>query len=411
MTPNEEWDLRPAYRANYPVMGDYHNQYKYMKNLPEDNPGHYLPWTETRFRETIEIPHLSMLSIDMDSTFGYDIYCENKDLIDEMSHRIGYNFTVTTAKRNGNKLLVKIKNIGLAPAFFDINLCAELTDSNGNKIADFGIPVKIEKGTFRDGTTQAYVFEYDGVLKTDANICISMYESEKSLDKYKDPTVKFDNKNSFSNNRLKLGEIKPEEINPDNQVTLESQGIYVMAADNRHFLCGMVVNSSDKDSVEYSWWACKDEGKTWIKIKDWTLANEWLDWIPEEYGDYVVVGKARINGQSDTEVASSTYYFYHPYIKGICQLPYEEEGGGYLIGIESYEYIGTDYTYEMLILDCTLLAQGKDAWVYTTGKCTGANHCLWTIWQPQYGYYWTLFRIYDGNGKLVDEQCYGFENI
>ena len=65
----------------------------------------------------------------------------------------------------------------------------------------------------------------------------------------------------------------------------------------------------------------------------------------------------------------------------------------------------------MLILDCTLLAEGKDAWIYTTGRCGVAEgNALWTVWQPQYGYYWTLFRVYDANGEMIDQDCYGFVN-
>ena len=66
----------------------------------------------------------------------------------------------------------------------------------------------------------------------------------------------------------------------------------------------------------------------------------------------------------------------------------------------------------MLILDCTLLAEGKDAWVYTTGQFTvDQGNAGWTIWTPEYGYYWTLFRVYDENRELLDEACYGFENV
>ena len=102
-----------------------------------------------------------------------------------------------------------------------------------------------------------------------------------------------------------------------------------------------------------------------------------------------------------------------PIIKGKCQMPYSgEQGTGYLIGVESYDNPGQKYQYEMLILDCTLLAQGKPAWTYTTGKFTvSQGNAGWCIWTPQYGYYWTLFRVYDENGVLIDEQCYGFENI
>lgn len=102
-----------------------------------------------------------------------------------------------------------------------------------------------------------------------------------------------------------------------------------------------------------------------------------------------------------------------PIIKGKCQMPYSgAQGTGYLIGVESYDNPGQKYQYEMLILDCTLLAQGKPAWTYTTGKFTvPQGNAGWCIWTPQYGYYWTLFRVYDENGVLIDEQCYGFENI
>lgn len=99
-------------------------------------------------------------------------------------------------------------------------------------------------------------------------------------------------------------------------------------------------------------------------------------------------------------------------IKGICQMPWWGEGGGYLIGIESYINPNQSYTYEMLILDCTLLAEGKDAWIYTTERCyVSEGNALWTIWQPQYGYYWTLFRVYDENGNIIGEECYGFANV
>ncbi len=100
----------------------------------------------------------------------------------------------------------------------------------------------------------------------------------------------------------------------------------------------------------------------------------------------------------------------HSYIKGICQMPNPDGTGGYLIGIESYDNPNNSYQYEMLILDCTLYAQGKPAWIYSTGKCGAPGNCLWTIWKPKYGYYWTLFRIFDKNGNMLDEACFGFVN-
>jgi len=211
LTPNEEWDLVPAYRANLPTMADNHNTYEYMLDKDGTLSKEYLKWTPERFRETIEIAHLSIYALDQEGYGSYKFYSEQKPLIDEMSKRLGYNFTVTSAKRNGNQLLVSIKNTGVAPAFFDITLCAEITDAEGNKVEAFGEAIKIEKGTFRDDTEQTFLFEYDGTLAEDAIISLAMYESSKlpatksrARASVQNPTVKFDNKNAISNNRLML---------------------------------------------------------------------------------------------------------------------------------------------------------------------------------------------------------------
>ncbi len=204
LTPNEEWDLRPAYKANLPTMADNHNTYEHMLDKEGTLSKEYLKWTPKRFRETIEIAHLSIYALDQEGYGSYKFYSEQKPLIDEMSKRLGYNFTVTSAKRNGNKLLVTIKNTGVAPAFFDIDLCAEITDAEGSKLGDFGNPVRIAKGTFADDTEQTYLFEYKGTLDEDAVISLAMYESDNSLVAGKNPTVRFDNKNTLSTNRLML---------------------------------------------------------------------------------------------------------------------------------------------------------------------------------------------------------------
>lgn len=194
--------------------------------------------------------------------------------------------------------------------------------------------------------------------------------------------------------------------------TLTANRIEVMDSDPTiGFVAYLVTNAVDIDDVEFSWYGSSDGGKTWFTILGWTAGDDGVVALPNKYGDYLIVAKARKIGNDATTVSSSFTYGYHPAIKGICQMPYTGEGGGYLIGIESYDNPNHAYTYEMLILDCTLYSQGLPAWVYTTGRCGAPDTCLWTIWQPQYGYYWTLFRIYDGNGKLIDEQCFGFENI
>lgn len=193
---------------------------------------------------------------------------------------------------------------------------------------------------------------------------------------------------------------------------LKANDIIVTESDPRYgFIMFLQTNAIDTETIEYSWYASKDDGKTWVMLSDWEKGADGIIAATNQYGDYVIVGKARKAGDNSTVVQYSTTYGCHPAIKGICQMPYTGEGGGYLIGIESYENPNHAYRYEMLILDCTLYAQGKDAWIYTTGQCYAPDTCLWTIWQPLYGYYWTLFRIYDENGELIDQQCFGFENI
>lgn len=193
---------------------------------------------------------------------------------------------------------------------------------------------------------------------------------------------------------------------------VSATGIYCMQT-GPSIVAGMVLEKGNvSNDIEYRWLACDESSpENWFEISPWTLNNEWLNWTPDKSGNYVIVCYARIAGNPASEVSASFGTPYYKNIKGICQMPYEGEGGGYLIGFESYDNPNGDYRYEMLILDCTLLAQGLPAWTYTTGQCGVPENCLWTVWQPQYGYYWTLFRLYDGDGNLIDEVCYGFQNI
>ena len=194
---------------------------------------------------------------------------------------------------------------------------------------------------------------------------------------------------------------------------LTTTGIYC-ASNYPSIQAGINIQKSNpSDVVEYKWVGCNNnDPEHWFEVSPWTKNNNWMNWTPKESGGYVFVCYARIVGQPETEIQYAFGTEYHKQIKGICQMPYTGEGGGYLIGIESYDNPNHKYQYEMLILDCNLYMQGKDAWVYTTGKCGADGNCLWTIWQPVYGYYWTLFRIYDSStGELIDEACYGFANV
>lgn len=92
-------------------------------------------------------------------------------------------------------------------------------------------------------------------------------------------------------------------------------------------------------------------------------------------------------------------------IKGTCQMP-NPNGTGYLMGIETYDNPNHENQYEILIYDCT-----AQAWCDTSGKNKVDGKCYWWEWQPKYGYYWTLFRVYDKDDNVLDEECYGFTNV
>ncbi len=207
------------------------------------------------------------------------------------------------------------------------------------------------------------------------------------------------------------GDISEEENIILSGTDISLNGIYVQENNNEHILAGAVLDNPNDTSVEYRWIACEDQGTEWFEISSWKTDMEWLDWTPEASGDYGIVVQVRKTGE-ENYIETSISISFHKYIIGQCQMPYSGEGGGYLIGFESKENPNQSYNYEMLILDCTLLAEGKDAWIYTTGKCGVAEgNALWTIWQPEYGYYWTLFRLFDADGEMLDEVCYGFQNI
>ncbi|MBQ9234026.1 MAG: glycoside hydrolase family 9 protein [Lachnospiraceae bacterium] len=198
---------------------------------------------------------------------------------------------------------------------------------------------------------------------------------------------------------------------------LSISGIYVVSQDRTSIVMGASTNYSDLSDVDFSWYACKD-GENWIMIQDWTRGNQWMTWTPSSCGDYVVLAKARLSGDDSTIVTAVGNVSHHSYIKDKCQMPYWGEGGGYLIGFESYENPNQEYQYEMFVMDLSLLAAGSPTpWVHRTypiklvaGATPEDGKTLWTIWQPEYGYYLTPFRLYDKDGNTIDEVCYGFAN-
>ena len=205
-----------------------------------------------------------------------------------------------------------------------------------------------------------------------------------------------------------------EELEEDSNVVLQGSlttvGILMIENNNEHILAGAVADKSVGD-LEYRWIACKNGESNWFEISPWMLNCEYLNWYPDNSGAYTICAEVRAKGGTESIQAFEGVDF-HKYIKGICQMPNPSEEGGYLIGFESKDNPNQSYRYEMLILDCTLYAKGLPAWTYSTGQCGVADgNAFWNLWQPEYGYYWTLFRLYDSNGNMLDEACFGFENV
>ncbi|MBR4513870.1 MAG: hypothetical protein IKO61_03165 [Lachnospiraceae bacterium] len=197
--------------------------------------------------------------------------------------------------------------------------------------------------------------------------------------------------------------------------------IFVQKLDKNGVTAGMTYKTNGSCDVEFKWIAkrAEDEEKgTWETISDWKLNNEWLNWTPKKYGTYTLCVQYRVPGNPSSTGQYMIEIEYHPHIKDKCMTYYTGPGGGYLIGFESYDNPNQSYKYEMFVMDLTLLANGSPSpWVHRTGAirlAKGANpsdgKTMWTIWQPKYGYYLTLFRLYDKKGNIIDEVCYGFVN-
>lgn len=189
-----------------------------------------------------------------------------------------------------------------------------------------------------------------------------------------------------------------------------SSSIYLYNHSYNNITAGLVVDNAQPYELDYMWMGYDINKNRWFVISDWAYGNEWCSWNPGKTGDFLLLGRARWHGTSGVDTEAHIGINHKQCIEAICQMPYQGYGGGYLIGMTTYDNPNNTYRYEVQILDCTLLANGYPyPWVYGTGKMNlNGGNTAWTIWQPTHGYYWTLYRIYDKKGNIIDEECYGF---
>lgn len=194
-----------------------------------------------------------------------------------------------------------------------------------------------------------------------------------------------------------------------------SSSIQLISHTNNQVICRMDTVTDKRVNVRYRWMIYDIAQGQWRVEKDWKENDQWLTWCPKKDGEYLILCEVETEGgdAKDSAVIGYVHRIYSDVkIKGKCQMPYTGSGGGYLIGVETNKNPGQKLQYELLIMDCSLYAQGKPPWVWSTGKISvEQGNAFWAVWQPQYGYYWTYFRVYDENGNLLDDQCYGFANI
>ena len=199
-----EDELAKCYMAGLPAVGENCATYKDLLNN-SDQDRYNQKWTLDLWKSVINVSHMTYYELDRDDC-GKTFFNDNAEAVKEMVNKLGYNFEVVSASLDYDdelniQLTVKIKNTGLAPAFFDMNLIADITDNDGNRKAQLANIKRIKKGSFADGDEKTFVFIAPFTsLRTGDSICLGLYEDALS----ESPSVKFDNKNTLSNNKLKL---------------------------------------------------------------------------------------------------------------------------------------------------------------------------------------------------------------
>lgn len=194
-----------------------------------------------------------------------------------------------------------------------------------------------------------------------------------------------------------------------------SSRLQLVSHTNNQIVCRMDAVTDKKANIKYRWLIYDIALGSWTVEADWRENYQWLIWTPQKEGEYLILCEVEtVSGSAkDSAVIGCVHSIYRDVkITGKCQMPYTGPGGGYLIGVETNKNPGQKLQYELLIMDCSLYAEGKPPWVWSTGKINvGEGNAFWAVWQPKYGYYWTYFRVYDENGNLIDDQCYGFANV
>ncbi len=189
-----------------------------------------------------------------------------------------------------------------------------------------------------------------------------------------------------------------------------SSGVYIPNETYNNVQAGLAISGASVSDLDYMWMAYDVKNNSWSVISDWTRGNNWVNWNPGKTGWFWLLGRARWTGTSVEATSTCIALNHKQCISGKCITPNPGWAPGWLVGLSTFDNPNNSYRYEVQILDCTRLLLGDpNPWVYSTGPMNiGGANTAWTSWQPYPGNYWTLFRIYDAYGNILDEECYGF---
>lgn len=189
-------------------------------------------------------------------------------------------------------------------------------------------------------------------------------------------------------------------------------GIYLNNHTYNNITAGMVVGNEYVSKLDFMWLGYDINKNKWFVISDWTRGNVWCSWNPGKTGQFLLLCRARWHSSQNNAAEACIGITHKQCINGICQMPNTSWGGGVLLGLSTFDNPNNSYRYEIQILDCSLFAAGNPyPWIYTTGRINvKGGSSAWAVWRPNNsrGYYLTLFRVYDVNGEMLDEECFGF---
>ncbi len=163
-------------------------------------------WSDDELYKVISDGKITYLALAGGISDGLRMYNERKYATVSAVNRLGYNFTVTSARLNRSEkkstLTFKIKNTGAAPAYFPLTLKIAFTNKSGKVIKVSSAKYEIDSGSFGSGTERTYKFTFSNSdAPKSAYIALGLFE-------YPDdelPNVRFCNKNTSKNNYLILG--------------------------------------------------------------------------------------------------------------------------------------------------------------------------------------------------------------